>query len=310
MGIRVLQPAFMQYRHTSLSEAERFLTDFGFALCGREAGALYFRGVAGDGYCYVAHEGEAEFISGAFEVADLATLEEASRTIENASRVLPLPGPQGGSYVQLRDPDGFRIDLVGGRSPFEPLAETRAPVINHGDRKQRFGQFQRFERRPARVRRLGHFGFNVSSFKMTFAWYRDNLGLVASDTLHAGPEDQDIAAFMRVARGDEWVDHHSLFFLESPIAHVHHCSFEVQDPDEVMMGSEWLKAQGWQQFWGVGRHILGSQVFDYWRDCSGFMIEHYADGDILTEDHVLGRHNVADEALSVWGPPPPGDFLD
>lgn len=310
MGIRVLQPAFMQYRHPSLAEAERFLTDFGFVLCGREDGALYFRGVSATGFCYVAHEGDPAFISGAFEVADRATLERAAATIADASPVSPLPGPQGGFTVELRDPDGFRIDLVAGRTTLDPLRETSAAVFNFGDRKQRFGAFQRFDRRPAQVRRLGHFGFNVSSFEKTFAWYRDNLGMVASDTLHGGPEDADVAAFMRVARGDEWVDHHSIFFLESPVTHVHHCSFEVQDPDEVMMGSEWLKSRGWSQFWGVGRHILGSQVFDYWRDCSGFMIEHYADGDILTEDHQMERHNVADEALSVWGPPPPADFLD
>ncbi len=286
------------------------MSDFGFVLCGREADALYYRGVESGGCCYVAHLGEPEFVAGGFEVADLAALDEAARTIAGASAVLPLPGPQGGRHVRLRDPDGFRIDLVAGRTPLEPLEETHAPRLNYGARKQRFGEFQRFERRPARVRKLGHFGFNVSSFARTFAWYRENLGMLPTDTLHAGGGGHDIAAFMRAACGEAWVDHHSLFFLESPAVHVHHCSFEVQDTDEVMMGSEWLKSHGWKQFWGVGRHVLGSQVFDYWRDCSGFMIEHYADGDILNEHHAMQRHDVADEALAVWGPSPPSDFLD
>ena len=310
MGVRALKPVYMQYRHASLDVAETFLADFGFVLCGREAGALYYRGVSSDGVCYIAHEGEPAFVGGAFEVEDHDVLEEASKTIEGASAVRPLPGPQGGSYVELRDPDGFRIDLIAGREPLEPLEETRPPVINHGHQKRRFGTFQRFERRPARVRKLGHFGFNVSSFERSLAWYRDNLDMRPSDTLHAGHDNKDVAAFMRVAQGDKWVDHHSVFFIESPATHVHHCSFEVQDPDEVMMGSEWLKAQGWKQFWGVGRHVLGSQVFDYWRDCSGFMIEHYADGDLLNEDFGGDRHHVADEALAVWGPEAPSDFLD
>ena len=310
MGIRVLKPAYMQYRHASLDEAERFLADFGFVLCGREDRTLYYRGIAQDGVCYIAHEGEPAFIGGSFEVADRGMLEQAARTIEGASPVQELPGPQGGFFVELRDPDGFRIDLVAGRAPCEALEETSASVINHGHEKRRFGQFQRFERRPARVRKLGHFGFNVASFARTLAWYCGNLGMRPSDILHAGPDRQDVAAFLRVAQGDAWVDHHSIFFLESPTQHVHHCSFEVQDPDEVMMGSEWLKAKGWKQFWGVGRHILGSQVFDYWRDCSGFMIEHYADGDLLNEGFSSGRHGVADEALAVWGPEVPADFLD
>ncbi|WP_375383450.1 VOC family protein [uncultured Sphingomonas sp.] len=309
MNVRALRPAYIQYRHASLDEAERFLDDFGLVVCGREPGVLYLRGVAADGVCYVAHEGEPAFVAGGFEVADRAVLETAARTIEGASLVKPLPGPQGGWHVELRDPDGFRIDLIAGRTPLEPLEETPGRVINLGHRKLRLGEFQRFERRPARVRKLGHFGFNVSSFARSIAWYRDNLGMLATDTLYDGSDQNDIAAFMRVARGDEWVDHHSIFFLESPTTHVHHCSFEVQDPDEVMMGSEWLKAKGWKQFWGVGRHVLGSQVFDYWRDCSGFMIEHYADGDLLNERFDGGRHDVADEALSVWGPQAPADFL-
>ena len=40
------------------------------------------------------------------------------------------------------------------------------------------------------------------------------------------------------------------------------------------------------------------------------MIEHYADGDLLNEGFTAARHDVADEALAVWGPQAPSDFLD
>ena len=40
------------------------------------------------------------------------------------------------------------------------------------------------------------------------------------------------------------------------------------------------------------------------------MIELYADGDLLNEEFAGGRHSVADEALAVWGPEAPADFLD
>ena len=33
---------------------------------------------------------------------------------------------------------------------------------------------------------------------------------------------------------------------------------------------------------GVGRHVLGAQVFDYWRDPWGHVLEHFTDGDLLT----------------------------
>ena len=35
----------------------------------------------------------------------------------------------------------------------------------------------------------------------------------------------------------------------------------------------WLERKGYKIVWGVGRHLLGSQIFDYWWDTSGFMIE-------------------------------------
>lgn len=53
---------------------------------------------------------------------------------------------------------------------------------------------------------------------------------------------------------------------------------------------------------GVGRHILGSQVFDYWQDPWGDKHEHYCDGDMFTADVATGIHEVSREAMSQWGP--------
>jgi len=56
----------------------------------------------------------------------------------------------------------------------------------------------------------------------------------------------------------------------------------------------------------VGRHILGSQIFDYWADPAGFKIEHYTDGDLFNEDTAARRY--AHGLLSIWGPELPKDF--
>ena len=45
-----------------------------------------------------------------------------------------------------------------------------------------------------------------------------------------------------------------------------HSSFEVVDADAVGMGQRVLLKRGWRHAWGIGRHILGSQIFDYWED--------------------------------------------
>ena len=64
-------------------------------------------------------------------------------------------------------------------------------------------------------------------------------------------------------------------------AQVHHSSFEVHDIDAQGVGHQWLEEHGWTNCWGIGRHILGSQIFDYW-----FAILHF-DLDMLWTDLVF-----------------------
>lgn len=79
---------------------------------------------------------------------------------------------------------------------------------------------------------------------------------------------QNVAMFAHIDRGEELVDHHSLFLVSRPPhiheSHVHHCSFEVHDFDTQLIGHDWMVKQKYHPAWGVGRHILGSQIFDYW----------------------------------------------
>jgi len=72
------------------------------------------------------------------------------------------------------------------------------------------------------------------------------------------------AAFLRLSRGEDLVDHHCFFFFEGPKYHVHHASFETHDFDIQVLGHDWLRHKGYENCWGVGRHIMGSQIFDYW----------------------------------------------
>jgi hypothetical protein len=58
----------------------------------------------------------------------------------------------------------------------------------------------------------------------------------------------------------------------------------------------------------MGRHILGSQIFDYWQDPWGDKHEHYCDGDLLTAGLRTGIHPVSRDAMSQWGPPMPASF--
>jgi hypothetical protein len=74
----------------------------------------------------------------------------------------------------------------------------------------------------------------------------------------------DITVFFRLDRGKEEVDHHCFFFYQGPEFHVHHSSYETYDFDTQVVGHDWLREKGYKNCWGVGRHVLGSQIFDYW----------------------------------------------
>ena len=65
----------------------------------------------------------------------------------------------------------------------------------------------------------------------------------------------------------------------------------------------------YEHMWGIGRHLLGSQVYDYWADPWGRVHERWADTDRL---NARGGSNLlpAHEALgSQWGGPPPEKFI-
>jgi hypothetical protein len=47
---------------------------------------------------------------------------------------------------------------------------------------------------------------------------------------------------------------------------------------------------------------LGSQIFDYWFDESGFVLEHYSDGDMVNSDCVPTREAAGKDTLHIWGP--------
>jgi hypothetical protein len=117
-----------------------------------------------------------------------------------------------------------------------------------------------------------------------------------------GRRDEAVGAFMRLDRGAQPTDHHTLFLLGTGKPAFHHAAFEVLDLDDLMAGHAHLAAKTRQPYWGVGRHLLGSQIFDYWRDPWGHTVEHWTDGDVF--DASWGSHRASVEELFgvQWGP--------
>jgi len=148
-------------------------------------------------------------------------------------------------------------------------------------------------------------------FEETLAWFRETLGFICSDDVYAGDKGNLIGSFNRCDRGDIYVDHHVFFCLRHEKTGLNHLSFEVPDIDDVAMGHDHLKQTGkYEHMWGIGRHVLGSQVYDYWADPWGRVHEHWADSDRL---NLANGSNLvpAEEALvSQWGERPPEKFIN
>ena len=109
-------------------------------------------------------------------------------------------------------------------------------------------------------------------------------------------------AFMRCDRGDTHVDHHTLVCAGTGEPGFNHAAFEVADVDDIMLGHQHLSGRGYEHAQGVGRHLLGSQIFDYWRDPWGNMVEHWTDGDLLNASTPPASHTIDAALSSQWGP--------
>lgn len=302
--IRVDDVAFPRFQAPDLAEMERFLHAFGMHTVERTADALYARGTDADHHVHVTHLGAPAFLGLAFSAtrADLDVLAAATGV-----PVEPLHEPGGGVVVHLHDPDGRIVDVVADIEPVEPLdVHTQAP-LNVGVARSRVDVLQRVPSGPSQVKRFGHAAIKTSSLATIAGWYADTLGLLTSDDVHLSGPDEPLGRFLRCDRGDQPADHHSLLVLETGEAKLGHCAWEVADFDDLMVGHEHLVADDRRHYWGIGRHVLGGQVFDYWKDPLGFTVEHWTDTDLLTAGVPAGSRFVLDP-INQWGPNPPADL--
>jgi hypothetical protein len=311
--IRLVKLAHMRYQHPDLDQIATFLKDFGMVVAKQTLEEVWFKGYGTDPYVYYAQKGPRKFLGGTFEVESYQDLEKASK-LPNASAIQKLAdAPGGGFMVTVIDPSGFPVNLLYGQVPAERGPVPSALSVNYEVDKPRKRAFQRFEPGPAAVHKLGHYGLCVTDFDSQMDFYIKNFNLIPSDFLYVEVEPgvrPNVALFAHIDRGEEHVDHHTFFMAKANSDHVHHCSFEVHDYDTQHLGHQWLAQKGYKSVWGVGRHILGSQIFDYWWDTTGNMIEHYADGDIVNIQSPVNRVPAGDESLAVWGPELPKAFMD
>lgn len=297
--IKVEDIAHVRFAAPDLAEMRAFLEDFGLT-CREEGGLLYGRGSDGSPFVHVTAPGQPAFLGLGFRASGIDDLHRLGA--HDGVPVEPFDAPGGGWVVRLTDPDGNAVEVVAGQawSPPTPLAGD-AP-FNSAALRRRFRMPVRLTPGPSRVWRLGHAVLNVADFRASEQWYKERFGFITSDEIEAAP-NVAMGAFMRCDRGDQPTDHHTLFLAQLPTGRgLNHAAFEVVGFDALMLGHNHLKAKGRRPAWGVGRHILGSQIFDYWKDPWGNELEHWTDGDLFVAADGSRKATVRDLLAVQWGP--------
>jgi catechol-2,3-dioxygenase len=197
----------------------------------------------------------------------------------------------GGLWVQ--DPDGHPINVrAESAKPWRICAEF---VINNPGHYTRPGRGAP-KRHAVRPHRLGHVLLHTADLEKMTDFYIKVLGMKLTDRVPG------IIAFLHLPGGG---DHHVVALLADNRPGFHHASFEVSSPDEIGIGAKAVMEAGYQNGWGFGRHVLGSNFFHYLRDPWMSMAEYFCDIDQIPADGSWrAEDHPAEDSLYLWGPEP------
>jgi catechol 2,3-dioxygenase-like lactoylglutathione lyase family enzyme len=301
--LRARALAWLRFERPDLDRQRAFLDDFGLPVVHQDAEQLFAAGSDGAPYCYHAVRGaKARFLGIGLELESAGDLAIAAQ-FGGAQPVAAVTGPGGGQFVRVINPDGIAVDFVHGRSKAEPQSATPAAPFP----ATRANAPARPPLEPSGVIGLGHVVLQCTDFDATLQWWMRHTGIIVSDAQVLADGSVNLA-FCRLDRGDTPSDHHSIAIAGGIGSIYMHSAYEVRDADAVGQGQQVLKARGWRHGWGMGRHYYGSQIFDYWRDPYGALMEHYTDGDKYDAHQPTRYSRFSRGSTWMWGPDQPKDF--
>jgi catechol 2,3-dioxygenase len=225
-----------------------YATVWGLEAVARHNGVVYLRAGGCDHHVVALHQSaRPELRSVTFRVTsadDFASI--ASNVIPNGGRVISPPAanpaPDGGTIMIVGGPEGSLLRFVHGDI-------VHAAKSNWVDRP----------------RRLAHVNLNSVDADATAAFYEKALGFRLTDRT-------GMMAFVRCNS-----DHHAVVIADASVNGLNHVAFLMPDLESVMRGSGRMIDAGFSIAWGVGRHGPGDNVFAYFIDPVGFVIEYTAE---------------------------------
>jgi catechol-2,3-dioxygenase len=110
--------------------------------------------------------------------------------------------------------------------------------------------------------KLSHVVLNSAKIEEQTRFFIDLLGFKLSDST-------DMMEFVRCS-----ADHHSIAMSRAEGPSLNHMAYELANMDGLMRGAGRLKSSGFNSEWGVGRHGPGDNVFSYFIEPNGFVVEY------------------------------------
>lgn len=303
--------AFVRFSAPDLNKMRTFLEDFGLRVSeSARHDVLHMRGAGAAPFLHETSVGEPRFVGIGLRAADREALEK----LADAEGVLVerLSSPGQGYRVSLQDPDGIQVDVVADQVPVEETAGDEPDQWNSTNQRRRIGRARSVRSGPAAVARLGHCVLRSSNIRSSEQWWKERFGFITSDEV-VDDDGVPVAIFMRCDRGPQATDHHTVTLSQAaPGEQVgfHHAAFEVRDFDDLVSGHEFLQTKDYEAVWGIGRHVVGGQIFDYWLDPFGNRVEHWTDGDLYTAEDGSNVVGVDVMFSNHWGPPPSQRFVE
>ncbi len=241
----------------------------------RREDAHYFRATGNEHHCVVLHEGARAGVKKVnFSATDKSAVDALHGRLSGLGiRITEGPGtlntPGGGYGFAFKDPDGLEYGIS-------------TDVTKHSDDTKA-------DDRPFK---LSHVVVNSAKVPEQSEWFADALGFKISDRT-------DIMHFIRCSP-----DHHSIAIARAEGAGLNHTAFEMPDFDSLMTGVGRMRHKGFEIDWGVGRHGPGNNIFSYFREPNGLIVEYTAEVEQVDDSYQTGTPEEWSERRKkndMWG---------
>ena len=279
-SIKVARLSHVGLNARDLGNQAEFYTDrWGLEPIEEHGQDVFLRAEGPDHHVLTLHAGDAPGLDHfAFEVDNSDDIDRAADIVNELGLEIvtpPTPDLEPGvaRAVRFKDPDGNIVELVAGVDQVHDA----------------------YGNRDVKPQALNHVVLFTANRPKLEQFYGGTLGFKLSDTL------SDYMSFWRCN-----ANHHSIAFMAprgDKYTGLNHAAFDVKDWSDLMRAVYFMGERGVKRWWGPGRHLAGNNLFSYYFDPEGNVVEYTTEVQQITSDDYVPpvRPPISDQ----WGSQPP-----